>query len=429
MALEGGIHGFEGRSYAGIGNTGAAQNELVSDSRVRSGARSARVFRTIASTNATGFEDAFTAMSATDGQTMVGRLRYFLRLSAYPSAADCRVGGWSGQRATRLEVNTTGQFRMYSDWITGFTTLYTVNALALHTWYRVEVGFKHNRGGATDVTNAFVRITGPSFLEEWNVDTNFGGALASILVDRVIFGNNPAGGPLATYDMVFDDIVWRIGSDADAATVEAGLPAKDSVQLVQINGQGISNTFTGSFADVDEVPMNAGDFQDGDNGESTIFTHADVQSDLDAFKLSANALITSGTQVEQVAYPVGSNTNITFTATTTGSDDGNTPYVMVWETVDVPTFNARQFGINSVVAGQVVRVFNMWGEALTDLPTIGAGSLSAGTGSLGGAGSGGSGIGGGTGGPAGGPSDGPGGGGGGPGLGVIVGIPHIHLGD
>lgn len=430
MALVQQLFGFEGRAFTNMAITDGSRVTLVSIG-MRSGGRAARVERAIASNVATGFERAFTSMGATDGQTMVGRMRYFLKLNAYPSANDCRVGGWSGQRATRMELNTSGQFRLYSDWITGFTTLYTTAALALGVWYKVEVGFKHSREGATDATDANVHVTGPGFDEEWAVHTDFGGALPTFNVDRGIWGNYPAGGPISTYDMVYDDIVFWIGSDADAPTVEAGLPARDSIQLVQINGQGVANTFSGTFADVDEVPMNAGDFQDGDNGEQTLFTHDEVQSDVDAFKLYVNATITSGTQTEQIAYPVGTNHNVSLT-TTSGGDDGLSPAVSIWEPNVTPVvFNARQFGMNSVVAGQVVRLFNMFGEALTDLPTLGGGGMAVGTGPLGGGGGsgGGSGIGGGTGGPGGGPSGGPGGGGGGPGLGAIVGIPRAHLGD
>jgi hypothetical protein len=430
VALERNLHGFEGRSFAGLGITGATEVTLISSAAVRSGARSARVARAVASNAATGFEDAFTSMGASDGQRMVGRLRYFVRLAAYPSANDCRVGGWSGQRATRLELNTTGQFRLYSDWISGFTTSYTTESLALNQWYQVDVYFEHDRGGAQDSTHVILTVSGPGVSVGFDVPTTFGGALPTFNVDRVIFGNNPAGGPVSTYDMLFDDIVFWIGSDADAVTVDAGLPARDKIFPVLINGQGIANTFSGSFADVDEVPMNGGDFQDGDNGEQTIFTHEPLESSIDALKLVANATITSGTQTEPIVYPVGTTHNVSLT-TATGSDNVATQSVAIWETVTAPVFNARQFGMESVVAGQVVRLFNMFGEALTDAPAVGGGGLAVGTGPLGGGGGsgGGSGIGGGTGGPSGGPSGGPGGGGGGPGLGAIIGIPRAHIGD
>ena len=432
MALYQDMFGFEGRSFVNLAITDAARVTLVSGSTVRSGDRAARVERAIAANTATGFERAFTSMGATDGQRMIGRMRYFLKLNAFPSANDCRVGGWSGQRATRMELDTTGHFRLYSDWITGFTTAYNVNPLVIGNWYQVDVGFTHDRAGAVDNTNAFVRVQGPNSYDELiNVDTTFGGALPTFNVDRGIWGNYPAGGPISTYDMLYDDIVFWIGSDADAATVLAGLPSRNVIHLVQISGAGLVNTFTGTFADVDEVPMNAADFQDGDNGEVTQFVHAPVQSDVDAFKLYVNATITSGTQTEQLVYPIGTTHNVSLT-TATGSDDGNSRAISVWEPGVTPAvFNARGFGMNSVVAGQVVRLFNLFGEALTDLPAVGAGSMAAGTGPLGGGGGsgGGSGIGGGTGGPSGGPSGGPGGGGGGPGLGAIVGIPRAHLGD
>lgn len=432
MALVRSIYGFEGRSFANVAITDGARVTLISDSQVRSGQRSARVERSVASNVATGFEMPFTSMGASDGQTMIGKCRFFLRLRAYPSADDCRVGGWSGQRATRMEMDHLGQFRMYSDWITGFTTTYNINPLSLNKWYQVEVGFTHSRVGATDNTNAFVRVTdGGSYDEVINVDTAFGGALPTFNVDRIIFGNYPAGGPISTYDFLYDDFVFAIGSDADAGTVGAGLPARNSIEPVVISGQGGNNTFSGTFADVDEIPMNGADFQDGDNGEETLFTHDEVVGDVDVFKLYGNATITSGTQTEQFVYPSGTTHNVSLT-TASGSDNAQTQAIAVFEPdVSPGVFNAREFGMRSVVAGQVVRLFNMFGEALTDLPTTGGGGLAVGTGPLGGGGGsgGGSGIGGGTGGPGGGPSGGPGGGGGGPGLGTITGIPRAHLGD
>jgi len=236
--------------------------------------------------------------AATLGRTAATYYSFWFLMAALPAAEEFvgLVSNSGGSGVVILRVNSSGQLTL-----SGTSTSSVIATLAANTWYQIRMKIVSNGTSECDVD---------------------GGTPQSITAsnqtqDQIIFGD--AGG---TFDFFYDDIVID----------DAGFPiASATVARMDADGAGTDTGWTGTFADVDEIPHDSG---------STFINSTSTSAAETVTLESAVASGAAGTiaAVKQGAVMAEASSTVTLaglrlrsgatTSDTTPADVGTTTYVL-----------------------------------------------------------------------------------------------------
>jgi hypothetical protein len=205
---------------SGVIVTGAPS---ISTSIHRAGTASLRLNPTAAT--------AFVEHQLTSGVVMRTLHRLYLRVDAYPDTATNVYGiGQAGYFPALLRLQPDGTL-VLRDGFTETTLTGTSAALALGTWYRVELDY-------TDVDNGGVIASGIAPFKAYLNGTLFADTLCSNITgfSRIRMGVQLA----ATTDIYIDDVAVN----DTTGTVQNGLPGAGSVVHLRPNAAGDNNLWT-----------------------------------------------------------------------------------------------------------------------------------------------------------------------------------------
>lgn len=224
------------------------------------------------------FSPSLTITSNTTG-SWVGRAALALYIATYPDANGTAIidfgNGASGTPVDlALRLNTDGTWEWYDNFRTGVAVT-GGTALALNTWHQVTLLFQWVRtGGVNDVITATATINAQTLTSS--------GTFASLLGNTVHFDRIGLGtltafsvGTITAGEVHFDDLILALQGDSTTTGAAISLPAATRIRLIPISGQGASAAWTGSFTDLQEIPLDqAGPGQTSTGaGQVTTFAH------------------------------------------------------------------------------------------------------------------------------------------------------------
>ena len=208
---------------------------------------------------------------------LIGKLRFWVRFNAFPSADKHAVGGWTFGDATfilaglYIDSSPTNEAEIFvSVDAIGFTSIGTV---VKNRWYRVEVDTVIHDDTSGSAADDFLRVTVRVHGADVQSGSDQKSPSVSFRITSVAIGS-PNVVPVATVDFDYDDIVFEVHDDGIAfsvpvQTVVAPVPV-DVIDDPQSIGQ------TGDRDDLDERPMDLADLDVVSipaNGDQVIIHH------------------------------------------------------------------------------------------------------------------------------------------------------------
>jgi hypothetical protein len=258
----------------------------------RSGAASGRCNASAATAFFTfGAYDLSTATHGNMARTAETFFTFYMYFATLPSATmgTVRFRASSGSEIVRINVGTGGAVTLV-----GTATSATVATLSTGQWYRMEMRVTSNGtcglsiDGGTEVT-----VTGNNFT-----------------LDRIIMGPNAS----ATADVYFDDLVIDTTTFHIDPQITIGKPTGAGTHTAWTNGTGTT------YAVVDEIPMNTGDYIQNTSGTNAAHTFTMESSATIGFSNTITAVIPFLAVVE----PTSTTTSISVRLRSGGTDYDST---------------------------------------------------------------------------------------------------------
>jgi hypothetical protein len=160
-------------------------------------------------------------------------VRFYIYIASAPAAATyiLRHGDGSGF-GYKLRLNTNRTLAAYTEGDVAIGS--ASSALALDTWYRVEVDYND---ASSDVISCY--LDGVAFVSGGTASDNGGGGVIDLGIITA-----------TTADVYFEDVAVN---DAAAGGTQTGLPGAGSIVHMHPTAAGDNALVTGTFADIDEV--------------------------------------------------------------------------------------------------------------------------------------------------------------------------------
>jgi hypothetical protein len=249
--------------------------------------------------------------------------------------------------------------------------------LTTGVWYRLLLDIDLDVAGTT-VLSATCRITedstSPTVDFTLTNSTNIG---ATDNIDKLAFGYSTVPGAFGKRtDFDWDDVVYIATSDADAVSGQPTLPTQTHIYaIVPPTGQAL-NQWSGTFADVNEYPMNITDTMSSSTALAEVqFTHATAIAlgyrEVQAMKLYVNALA-SGAGTGVVDYVLnGVAKSATLGVNYPGAPSTGVDPIggILWSTLTAAQFSATTFGIKKQNGTQATVMTNIGLEVIGTLAT------------------------------------------------------------
>lgn len=189
------------------------------------------------------------------GASATTKARVFMRMSTFPDRNDASVfavgvhgvPGWGGL----ILLDTTGHFCTYS---LNHQGTYSMTALALGNWYRLDLTHVVTRDSATTgstVTSADVYTEGGLLIESVTVASTGSPIGTPALPDTIEIG---VVNFVGIYRMDFDDFWWGSADGGDQATLAFPATAWRITRVPPL-AQGSSAAWTGDFRTVIDCPF------------------------------------------------------------------------------------------------------------------------------------------------------------------------------
>ncbi|KKN61721.1 hypothetical protein LCGC14_0519370, partial [marine sediment metagenome] len=276
---------------------------------------------------------------------LIGKLRFWVRFNAFPSADKHAVGGWTFGDATfilaglYIDSSPTNEAEIFvSVDAIGFTSIGTV---VKNRWYRVEVDTVIHDDTSGSAADDFLRVTVRVHGADVQSGSDQKSPSVSFRITSVAIGS-PNVVPVATVDFDYDDIVFEVHDDGIAfsvpvQTVVAPVPV-DVIDDPQSIGQ------TGDRDDLDERPMDLADLDVVSipaNGDQVIIHHRPMcVRGVTAWKVNVVANGTSPTETHAILI---SGVEFLVTVGPTGTFREATRYADLTEA----EFNAQNMGLRN----------------------------------------------------------------------------------
>lgn len=215
-----------------------------------------------------------------DGEECRINYRVFFRTNAVIGSAtyaNCGGIGYNGDVFFgNFIIDPTNHIAAYG----GLTiSSYTGFALAMNTWYRVDLKYRFIRGTINCAVSLdlYLYSENGTFIENVSISTSV------LTAGRDMFNECAIGHsstPASSYDFDYDDlfIEWR---DRGDAVLDFAFPSATKISRAGVTGQGASAAWTGDYRTVTDVPreLTTDEQTTAVNGATTTFTH-DSASDL-----------------------------------------------------------------------------------------------------------------------------------------------------
>jgi hypothetical protein len=383
LATEKGMLGFEAGAVNVFANTGTigAPTFFVGSDGV--GSRTGAGYLRIAPNAGAGRfaiteNGTITGVSAAlaNGSHRRIRARAYVRINSLPNQGIgsalriFSIGGPFGGQAV-MWLRSDGTFGLATN-VTGAPSSWSTAALSLSTWYRLILDIDFLAGASTTSMTSSLQVTTDSDTPALDVtlsgSSSFG--TTTFAVGAVTFGNNGADfTPAASMD--FDDVVWWATDDANAASAIV-LPTATKIALVLPTGVAQQDWATGTFAEVDEIPLDTsgglGDVMSSNlgNGTTVLFTHAGASAlgvhAVTAMKVYANiACSQPGTfAVETLINGIAKSRNYTLGYGVAPAVNGASD----WSGYSSAVFNTITFGVRKQNGTETTSIGNCFAEIL-----------------------------------------------------------------
>jgi len=284
-------------------------------------------------------------MTVNVGNTGQGRTRFRFRINSSLPSDDtpfCGFGSIDSQTIARGEIKSTGEFRVNTG--SGGVGSYSTAQLAVDTVYIAElrINIQNNMVDPDTVTGQVSIYTNAGVLIE-TVNDSGDAANLDTSIKALFLGWASAGSKTANF--TFDDLVIRANT---AAAVILPATRTHEIALAAINGAGATTDWTGTFADVDEIPFNAADTDEQTTAtinKIELYTHPTTAN---LFAASIEGVKVSGLVISSVSQTHAMLIGATEYNSTWATSYGATKVGVDLSTFSDATFDALEFGVKNL---------------------------------------------------------------------------------